>query len=592
MMVAEILFPMALPGTLSYRISEKEGATLSVGTFVRAPVGNRTYLGIVHAIHASCDTSHLPNLKFITSVESHLIPVSPKRIELWNWISEYYMCCLGEVMKAATITGLPIRHTPASEKQVADCDLSHIALSTLSPQQSEAFQQIQECLVPSRVVLLQSVRKKTEIYHHLLKQALISGKSVLFLLPEIGVSEQFYQQLKSLFGARAYLFHSGLTSVQRRNMLQEMAQQTEPIIVTGLRSSLLLIDLEKFDLIIVDEEQDVSYKQTDPAPRFHARDLAVVAGHLYRIPILLGTSCASLESEYNIRTGKYLRIKIDESDIVTPHTEVIDTSRLYKKKQMEGMISHPLLQALTQNLTQQKQALLFCRRCALLQEQLQSLIPFARIARLDEDHTPAALRSLLQKFAQKEIDLLIGTQTIHKGLSFNNIGVVGILEADKQLSRHDFRAHERAYQIFIMLSHRMESPPLIFLQTAQADHAFFSHFTHGDNENFILEQLQERKEFGYPPFTRIIALRFKHRAPQISLEAAQQCANELTKTGITHISGPFSAYTPNAKLHTQLLWIHLPRHLDGNALKKRLYEKITTYSFPKGGVIQIDVDPY
>ena len=591
-MVADVLFPIALRRSLSYRITEEMGATLAVGAFVRAPVGNRTFLGVVHTIHPSHDPARLPKLKFITSIESHIPPISPKRLTLWNWISDYYMCSMGEVMKAAVIPDLLTRNTPAPSGNHHPAEPpSPTSVPALSPQQAEALGRIREQLRPAQVVLFQSARQRKEVYFNLLHQALVSGTSVLFLLPEIGVSEQFYPQLKSLFGERVFLFHSGQTPAQRRNMLQNIARQAGPVIVTGLRSSLLLIDLEKFGLIIVDEEQDISYKQTDPAPRFHARDLAVVAGKLYNVPVLLGTSCAGLESEYNARTGKYASVKIEESKLALPRTEVIDTFKLSKKKEMEGMISRPLLQALTQNLAQQKQALLFSRRCALLLEQLQPLLPAARIARMDEPSTPAALRRLLQRFAQKEIDLLIGTQTIHKGLEFNNIDVVGILETDRQLSRHDFRAHERAYQIFTMLSHRMEDAPLVILQTAQANTDFFRHFAQGTVENFILEQLQERKDFGYPPFTRLVALRFKHRIPEAALEAAQQFLQELTQTGMSHISGPFSSYIPNAKLHTQLLWIHLPRHPNGNALKKRLYEKTTTYKSPQM-VIQIDVDPY
>ena len=586
MIVVDVLFPIALRRNLSYRLVEEDSAATTVGSFVRAPIGNRTLLGIVLAIHSSYDTSNLSKLKFITSIESHVAPISKMRMELWKWISDYYMCSLGEVMKAAMISGLPLRMLPEKKRH----NHGNKQFPALSSQQTKAFEQISQHLLPQKVVLFKSMHGRFDIYIHLLQQALVSETSALLLQPEIGVSEQWFQQLRLLFGERAMLFHSGQTPAQRRNTLQNIMQPSNPIIVAGLRSSLLLLDLKKFGLIIVDEEHDMAYKQTDPAPRYHARDLAIVAGRLYQIPVVLGSSCASLESEYNTRTGKYMCVKMDESSYTLPQTKVVDTFRLSKKKQMEGMISHPLLHALTQSISQQKQALLFSRRCTLLQEQLQRLFPTARIARLDELHTPAALRILLQKFAQKEIDLLIGTQTIHKGLDFDNIGVIGILEADKQLSRPDFRAHERAYQIFTMLSCRMNSTPLVVLQTAQANHAFFSYFTHGDVNQFIIEQLQERKDFGYPPFTRLIALRFKHRSPEISLEAAQRFAQELAHIGITHISGPFaSSYTSH--LNTQFLWIHLPRHQESEEFKKKIYNKIINFKCT-GGAIQVDVDPY
>ena len=587
-MVADVLFPVALRRNLSYRIGEGMVAMVAVGVFVRAPIGNRTFLGVVLAIHASGDSVALPTLKFITSIETHIAPVSPQRIMLWNWISEYYMCSLGEVMKASLMTGRPVRELQKANRHPPP----HLPLPELSASQTDALGQIITHLQPAQAVLLTGARAKTDIYLHLLQHVLSSGKSVLFLLPEIGVGEQFYQQLKQWFGEGVFLFHSARTQAQRHDIIQQTAHRTEPFIVVGLRSALLLFDLAQFGLIIVDEEHDIAYKQTDPAPRFHARDLAIVAGRHYHIPVLLGSSCASLESQFNARTGKYHAVHLDDPTFAPLQTEVVDTLRSSKKKQMAGMVSHALLHALTQNLARQKQALLFCKRCAGLQEELQPLIPAARIARLDEPNTPSALRRLLQKFAQREIDLLIGTQTIHKGLAFDNIGVVGILEADKQLHRQDFRAHERAYQIFTMLSHRMEGSPLVVIQAAQADYAFFDHFKHCDTESFVLEQLQERKDFGYPPFTRLIALRFKHRTPEISFEAAQRFADELPEIGITRLNGPFAPFhAPGAKLHTHLLWVYLPRHTKNEELKKALYRKVINCSFP-GGVVQVDVDPY
>ncbi|MDR2585915.1 MAG: hypothetical protein LBC84_06840 [Prevotellaceae bacterium] len=588
MTVVDVLFPMALTCKTSYRITKDDMASIHIGVFVRAPLGNRTLLGIVHAVHNNFETSNLQKLKFITSIESHLTSVSHNRIKLWEWIGEYYLCTLGQVMKAAAVPIPPMRHLPNFEK----VSTSLPDIPQLSHNLKETFDQMVLHLQPSKVVLLKSVFKKTETYLHLLRHYLTLGTSVLILLPEIGVSEQFYQQLQQLFGEQAFLLHSGLTSAQRRYLIQKMSLLRNPFIAIGLRSSLLQIDLEMFGLIIVDEEQDISYKQTDPSPRFHARDVAVMAGRLYHIPVLLGTSNASFESEYNVQSTKYQVITIEDSKNTKTNSVVVDTIRASRKKEMKGMISLTLLDALNQNLHRQKQALLFCKSCTLLHEQVQDLIPTARIGRLDQPHTPKSLKLLLQQFAQKEIDLLIGSQTIHKGLDFGNIGIIGILETDKQLSRPDFRAHERAYQLFTMLSCQMEGSPLVVLQTTQANHNFFTHFTNGDIDTFLTEQLQERKLFKYPPFTRLIAIRFKHRSPDASIEAATRCMLELAKIGHLQISGPFaSGHSHNTKLHTQLLWIHLPRDLQSEALKKSIYLKVINFKY-RGGIVQIDVDPY
>lgn len=421
-----------------------------------------------------------------------------------------------------------------------------------------------------------------------IRKTLSSGKNVLFLTPEIGLGNQLFRQFKESLPRSVYLLHSRLTPAQRVKLIQTVAEQKEAVLVVGMRSALLLLDLHKFGLIIVDDEHDFSYKQVDPAPRFHARDVALFAGKHYHIPVILNSSCPSLESEYNARMGKYHTIsgegaeqpQVYDAKSITPELvsrdssysylsiEFIDTLRCKKKKQMIGNFSTLLLQAFEQAIAHHREALLFSHRSAHLEEELHSLLPALRCVHSDE-------------------------------ATWKNIGVIALFDPDRQLSRSDFRAHERTYQWLMTLLGKMQTIPFhdnvaprIILQTEQPEHPLYCHLQSGNHDEFVLAQLRERKEFQYPPFVRLIALRFKHPHIENAQQTAQRFKEELSETGITSITGPFAPYQPvDAKWHTQLLWLRLSRDQDNNALKKRLYQQVSACKFSRGS-IQIDVDPF
>jgi primosomal protein N' len=380
-------------------------------------------------------------------------------------------------------------------------------------------------------------------------------------------------------------------------VIQTIAVQEESVFVIGMRSALLLADMQHFGLVIVDEENDFAYKQNDPAPRFQARDLALFIGKHYNIPVVLGTSSPSLESEYNVRSGKYPTVSLDTNTLTKPNIEIVDTLKLRKKKQMNGSLSYPLLSMMESVLSCEKQALFFTQRPAQLQEELNVLFPAVRTARLDETHSLHALQHTLSLFKEGKIDILLCVQTVYKSINWANLSLVVIFDADKQLSRTDFRAHERTFQMLMTIFGCLDSLPLrtlprMVIQTEQSDHPFYQFLQQNNRETFVVEQLSERKEYHYPPFVRLIAIRFKHPNAENALEAALQFKQELSNIGITAITGPFAPRQhQDATLHTQLLWIHLQRHSDNHTLKKKIHEKATTYKFLRG-YIQVDVDPY
>ena len=579
MKIVDVLFPLALPFHPSYRVVGDDENNLKVGSFVRAPIGNRTYLGVVTKVYS--DNSQNLNkpihtagsLKFITSLETQLLPVDPKRIELWRWISEYYLCTMGEVMKTAIISK-PI----------------HSAIQGTDNSVPERTKKMEM----KGVTLIKGGYARMNAYLTLCQEALSSGYHVLFLTPEIGYVDQLFHILKGALQQPVFLLHSNLTPVQKANTIQSIWEQKGPLVVIGMRTSLLLVDLQNFGLIIVDEEHDYSYKQIDPAPRFHARDVALFIGKLYQIDVVLGSSCPSLESQYNVAIGKYKAFNLEQpkhSIQLLPTIEVIDTLRLQKKRCMIDSLSTPFLKALEHCLVQQQQTLLFTHRCAQIEAELHAIMPHLRIARLDEAHSLFALQLILARFHNREIDVLISIQSLYKNIISNNLGIVAFFDPDKQLSRSDFRAHERTFQI-VSTIHDYFSPPRIILQTKQPELPFYKYLQSYNYKAFIENQLRERKEFHYPPFVRLIAIRCKHSHLEIAQEAAQQCKEELLSLGISNITGPFSPYQPHpAKFQLQLLWIHLPRNQDIAPIKKTMYQKVSSLKLPKGR-IQIDVDPY
>ena len=567
--LAEIIFPLAIPRTLSYLVPE--GQMLQEGGFVWAPIGRKDQLGIIKSLSDVEDLGEERTLKKISCTVQDLQPIAPARIRFWQRIASYYLCGLGQVMKAA----LPLAAKEAQRKEATP---------------GQRFAQTPPTTPPLPLLLKSPAR--TETYTALIQEQLSLGKSVLLLVPEMGQAQQYYQEYLPLFASRLLLLHSELTPARHRRCLQAWLQQQAPCVLIGTRSALLQLDLAPLGMIIVDEEQDPSYKQTDPAPRFHARDLALLAGQHYHIQVVLGSACPSLETEYNLRAGRCQSLPTETAPPALPPFEIIDTQRLEKRKQMCGLLSLPLLEALQESLKQGLQSLLFTRDCTLLCLHLGEYLPEASLARLDAQRSPKALQDTLQRFEAGETDILVGSQTLHKGLQFKNIGCIGILEADKQLSRQDFRSHERAYQTFQLLASQPELPERLILQTAHPDQSFYHHLSSQDQQAFIQEQLQERKDFHYPPFVRLVAIRIKHPQPQKALEAASAFAQGLAAIGITQFSGPFAPWqAPDSRLHSQLIWIQFPRTAAVEHIKQALYRKVLATKII-GGYIQIDVDPY
>ncbi len=482
-------------------------------------------------------------------------------------------------------------------------------LRPLNPVQLEAYQSIITSFKEKNVCLLHGVTSsgKTEIYIHLIQQVLNAGKQVLYLLPEIALTAQITERLRRVFGSRMGIYHSKFPDAERVEIWQKQLKEQPYDIIVGVRSSIFL-PFRNLGLVIVDEEHENTYKQQDPAPRYHARNAAIVLASLYGAKTLLGTATPSVESYYNALQGKYGLVELTEryQDIQLPEIRVVDIKELIRKKIMKSPFSPQLLAEIHKALEQKEQVILFqnrrgfapmiecktcgwvpkCNNCDVsltyhkglnqltchycgatypvphscpacggvdlvnrgfgtekIEDDIQLVFPEAKVARLDLDttRTRSAYERIIHDFQQGKTDILIGTQMVSKGLDFDHVSVVGILNADTMLNFPDFRSHERAFQLMAQVAGRAgrkNKRGLVILQTKSIDLPVIRQVVDNDYAQLYIDQLHERQLFHYPPFHRLIYVYLKHRKEDILDIAADTMAAQLRAGLGNRILGP------------------------------------------------------
>lgn len=499
------------------------------------------------------------------------------------------------------------------QKEVGRLNTSETAhpecMKPLSTAQSTAFEAVNELFATKKVVLLQGVTSsgKTEIYIHLIQQALDRGEQVLYLLPEIALTVQITSRLKKVFGNRLGIYHSKYSDAERVEMWNKQLSNAPYEVILGARSAVFL-PFQKLGLVIVDEEHETSFKQQDPAPRYHARSAAIVLASMYQAKTLLGTATPSLESYYNAQQGKYGLVTLTTrfKGIQLPQIEVVDTKDLQRRKMMTGPFSPRLLEAVRQALHDDRQAILFqnrrgfaprieCKECGWVpkctncdvtltyhknlnqlschycgftysvpvkcpqcgseklvsrgygtekvEDQVRELFPEARVARMDLDttHTRNAYERIIGDFSAGRTNILIGTQMISKGLDFDNVSVVGILDADAMLNYPDFRAYEHAFMMMSQVSGRAGRKGrqgLVILQTKSADLPVIDQVVRHDFKSFCTDLLDERSLFHYPPFYHLIYVYLKHTKNEVVETAALEMGSRLRQYFSDRILGP------------------------------------------------------
>ncbi|MCO6175753.1 primosomal protein N' [Flavobacterium sp. NRK F10] len=507
----------------------------------------------------------------------------------------------------------------------------------LSLAQAAAFSAIEKGFQQQNVMLLHGVTAsgKTEIYIKLIEQFLKEEQQqVLFLLPEIALTAQLVQRLTAYFGNQIAVFHSKYSNNERIEVWNNLLQNSENArVVIGVRSALFL-PFSDLGLIVVDEEHEQTFKQKDPAPRYHARDAAVVLAKLHNAKVLLGSATPSLESYYNVKTGKYGLVELKEryGNVVLPEIQLIDLKDKYFRKRMTGHFSDVLLENIKETVHNGEQVILFqnrrgfspyvecltcghvphcpscdvsltyykyknqlkchycgynianpthCHSCNSLdlnakgfgteqiEQELVRLFPDKKIGRMDQDTTRGkfGFEKIIDSFKNREFDILVGTQMLAKGLDFDNVTLVGILNADNLLNQPDFRAYERAFQLLTQVSGRAgrkEKKGKVLIQTYNPYHNTIQQVVNNDYAAMFQEQLYERKNFKYPPFYRIIRLTLKHKDYDKLKEGSLWMYNVLKQHLNIPVLGPEEPMVSkirNEYLRTILVKIPAENHL-------------------------------
>lgn len=536
----------------------------------------------------------------------------------------------------------------------------------LNEYQQEAYNKIKISFEEKDITLLHGVTSsgKTEIYIQLIRDAIEKGKQVLYLLPEIALTTQITNRLKNVFGNKLAVYHSKFNDNERAETWNKLLKDDNIQIVLGARSAVFL-PFQNLGLVIVDEEHEASYKQQDPAPRYHARNAAIVLAGMFEAKVLLGTATPSIETYYNALSGRYGLVELTQryENIALPHIEVINTKELRRKKQMKSFLSPPLIQRMEVALGNKEQVILFqnrrgfssmleCKTCSWtprclhcdvsltyhkgrrmmmchycgatyavpvecpecktptldtlgygterVEEETTEIFPDAEIARMDLDTTRGkkAYEQIISKFEDGKTNILIGTQMVSKGLDFDNVSVVGVLNADNLLNYPDFRAYEKAFQLMTQVSGRAgrkNKQGLVVLQTAHPSHPIINLVKRNDYLSFYNIQLEERKLFRYPPFYRLINIVIRGRDERVVESAATQFAQSLKQSLGDRVLGP--GRPPVSRI--QSLYIrNILLKIEINASIKKIRETIEYYQASlsknpafKSIMLHYDVDP-
>ena len=746
----DIILPLAIADVYTYNIPEAllpiaNSQSPLTGRRVLVPLSKKSIIGIIYRKHEGELPASVKVRDALQIVDETPI-ITAEQLKLWEWLSSYYMCTLGEVMAAAlpseiiddnysVATTQYIQLSPAylakeaqeqllgelkrakkQEQLVRDflrlaqnyqverrvlleqSGVSGAILRTLidkgifleeerpisrlrqytgeilmphslDSQQNRAIAAIRESWLEKNVTLLHGVTSsgKTEVYIHLIEETLNQGKQVLYLVPEIALTTQLTDRLQAVFGDKLVVYHSKFSNAERVEIYHEVkgdeAMRREARVILGARSAIFL-PFSDLGLIIVDEEHEPSYKQQDPAPRYHARSAAIMMAQWYGAKVLLGTATPSIESYHNALSGKYGLVEMTErfQGLRLPQITMIDLQRQYHRKEMYGHLADPLVYRIREELAKGKQVILFqnrrgyapflqcpscgevpkcpncdvsmtyhkanrtlvchccghsttssshCPKCKTeyrtqgfgterLEEEIQGLFPEARVLRMDLDSTRKkdAYQTIIDCFAKHEVDILIGTQMVTKGLHFNDVSLVAVLQADSLLNQPDFRSYEHAFQMLEQVSGRAGrtgSQGEVMIQTFDPKNSLYQHLIQHDYQGLYAEQIAERKAFGFPPYHRMIMLTLKHRDIDRLATASRLLQQQLQQVFGTRVSGvilPSIARTQN--MYVRQIRLTIEANANIARAKEMVREQIRwvlQQTMCKGTIILPDVDP-
>jgi primosomal protein N' (replication factor Y) len=549
--------------------------------------------------------------------------------------------------------------------RIGSYDYELLEADTLTAQQTRALAEIDAHFIEKEVALLYGVTGsgKTRVYIERIREVIRKGGQVLYLLPEIGLTTQIINRLQKVFGNQVSVYHSKINTNERVEVWKS-AHAGKPVILAA-RSGLFL-PFHNLQLVIVDEEHDPSFKQYDPAPRYHARDTAIFLAKLYGAKVLLGTATPSLETWHNANTGKYGLVEMPErfGNLEMPNMVTVDLREQHQKKLMQSIFSTPLMAELQRTMANHEQAILFqnrrgyapilecqvcgwnaqCRHCDVsltfhkhtnrlrchycgytespvtlcpacgsgkitlkgfgtekIEDELKIFLPHARIGRMDLDTagTKSNMMALLHDFETRQLDILVGTQMVTKGLDFDHVAFVGVLSADALIKFPDFRSGERAFHLLTQVAGRAgrkHKRGLVHIQTYDPTHPVIQEVLRSDFRGFAKRELAERLAFKYPPYYRLIHLELRHKDPKIVNAAAAFFGQVLREKMGDRVLGPV---IPNiARVRTyfgQNILLKLEKSAPVLQGAKNLIRQITEAMHGKPGFSQVgvsvDVDP-
>lgn len=756
MRYADVVLPLPLEGFFTYSIPESFLQEGLVGCRVVVPFGKtKTYVALVVRIHDTTPKGY--KVKPLKQRIDQSPIVNALQLNLWTWISSYYLSAMGDIYKAALPSGLKAEdgYKPSTELYVALAPAFqsepslHIALNMLkratkqldaftcflhlshwdeigvdvqtekiveitrdelvnasaqtlnvinelvkrgllvtyekevgrlndggephpervnklNPAQQKAMDEIRLKMESKNCVLLHGVTSsgKTEIYINLIQQEIEHGRQVLYLLPEIALTVQIMSRLKKVFGRRLGIYHSKYSDAERVEIWQKQLSDEPYDVILGARSAVLL-PFQRLGLVIVDEEHETSYKQQDPAPRYHARSVALVLAQMTGAKTLLGTATPSIETYRNATTGKYGLVNLTTrySGVELPETEIVDIGDLRRRKMMAGMFSPLLLGKIRVAIERGEQAIVFqnrrgyaplieCKQCGWvphcnhcdvsltlhkttnqlvchycgftyqvpdicpacgckelrpkgsgterIEDALHEAFPEANIARMDLDTTRTrnAYERIIRDFSAGRTNILIGTQMVTKGLDFDKVSVVGILNADNMLNYPDFRAYEHAYMMMAQVggrAGRRGKRGLVVIQTYSPNLPVISQVTRGDYLGMYNDQLSERLQFHYPPFYHLIYLYMKHSNDKTVEMAAVEVSSWLRQWFGDRVKGPVKPDVGKIKtLNIRMVVLKLENGIDMAKVRqylKRAREAILADKRYSTLTIYFDVDP-
>ena len=521
---------------------------------------------------------------------------------------------------------------------------------SLSDAQQTAFTEIKKVFTEKDICLLHGVTSsgKTEIYTKLIEHYIKVGKQVLYLLPEIALTTQLVSRLTQYFGNKVAVFHSKYNNNERVEVWQNVLQNSEKAqIVIGARSALFL-PFSNLGLIIVDEEHEATFKQHDPAPRYHARDSAIVLANSHQAKVLLGSATPSIETYYNATSGKYGLVSLKErfGNVQMPEIELVDLKDSYFRKKMKGHFSLTLIEQITEAFSNGEQVILFqnrrgfspviecltcghvpqcpqcdvsltfhkfknqlrchycghsiakptnCHACSSvdletkgfgteqIELELAELFPNKNIKRMDQDTTRGkySFEKIIDGFKNREIDVLVGTQMLAKGLDFDNVSLVGVMNADNMLYHPDFRAFERSYQMLTQVSGRAgrsEKRGKVIIQTYNPLHNIIQQVTNNDYEGMFKEQLYERQIYKYPPFFRLIRLTLKHRDFEKLKEGSMWMYQVLQQSLSIPVLGPEEpAISRIRNEYIRTIMVKIPSNANLQTTKKTIQKVLNSF---------------